>query len=203
VRELAPGLLHWSVHYDVIDRPVSSYLVEPGGVVIDPLLPENGLEALARRAEPRLVVLTNGLHTRDAEAVASAFGCPIMTSHEGARRIGGALEVETYADGEEVAPGVRAIRVGVISDDEYALHITAATEPALAIADGVNSYGGALGFFEDELLGDDPEAVKAGLTEALRALAEREFDHLLLAHGDPVLGSGRSALRAFTDGGTA
>jgi len=107
------------------------------------------------------------------------------------------LSVEAYDDGEEVAPGVRAVRVGVLSGDEYALHITAATEPALAIADGVHSYGGDLGFFDDELLGDDPQAVKAGLRDALRALAERPFDHLLLAHGDPVVGSGRPALRAF------
>lgn len=47
-------------------------------------------------------------------------------------------------------------------------------------------------------LGDDPPAVKRALTRAFEALlADHEFDHLLFAHGDPVIGGGKAALRAF------
>jgi len=49
----------------------------------------------------------------------------------------------------------------------------------------------------DFLLGDDPEAVKAQLRERLAALLDLEFDTLLLAHGEPVVGGGRDALRRF------
>jgi hypothetical protein len=49
----------------------------------------------------------------------------------------------------------------------------------------------------DSLLGDDPEDVKAGLRGSLEALLDRDFDHLLLAHGEPVVGGGRAALREF------
>ena len=39
------------------------------------------------------------------------------------------------------------------------------------------------------------------LRDALRALLELPFDHLLFAHGDPVVGGGKAALRAFAGEG--
>lgn len=196
MRELFPGVLHWTAHHAGIGARVSSYYVEPAGVLIDPMLPEQGIEGFAGRPQPQQIVLTSGLHTRDASSFAAAFGCPIVTSREGAARIGGALEVQTYADGDDVAPGVRAVRVDVLCPDEYALHITA-TEPALAVADGVHHYGDSLAFFADDLLGDDPEKVKEGLKQRFQTLLERDFEHLLFAHGEPILRHGKSALRDF------
>jgi hypothetical protein len=46
---------------------------------------------------------------------------------------------------------------------------------------------------------DDPEQTKAELRDAYRRLLELDFDLLLLAHGDPVVGDGKAALRAFAD----
>jgi hypothetical protein len=47
-------------------------------------------------------------------------------------------------------------------------------------------------------MGDDPEAVRAGLTAALARLLEGEdFDALLFAHGEPVAEGGRARLEAF------
>ena len=196
MREVLPGVYHWTAFHAPFGARVSSYYIEPAGVLIDPVLPDDGLDAFAGRERPRQVVLTSGLHTRHADRFADAFGCPIVTSREGAERIGDALEVETYGDGDDVAPGVRAVRVGVLCPDEYALHITA-TEGALALADALHHYGDALGFFGDELLGDDPKAVKEGLKQQLLALLQRDFDHLLFAHGDPIVGRGKTALRDF------
>ena len=48
---------------------------------------------------------------------------------------------------------------------------------------------------------DEPEQTKRGLREAYRGLLELDFDLLLLAHGDPVVGGARDALREFVDGG--
>lgn len=196
MREIFPGVLHWTAHHDAIGARVSSYCVEPAGVVIDPMLPEEGLDGFTDR-RPRQIVLTSGNHTRDADRFADAFDCPIVTSHEGAERIGGALRVETYSDGDDIAPGVRAVRVGVLSADEYALHITV-TEGALALADGLHHYDDSLAFFSDELLGDDPDTVKSGLNRRFLTLLDYDFDHLLFAHGDPIVGSGKTALRNFT-----
>ena len=58
-----------------------------------------------------------------------------------------------------------------------------------------------LGFFPDHLLGDDPEAEKARLREGFAALVEEiDFDHALFAHGAPIVGGARDALRQFAAG---
>ena len=46
---------------------------------------------------------------------------------------------------------------------------------------------------------DDPERDKAGLRAAYRRLLELDFDLLLLAHGDPVVGDAKEQLRAFVE----
>jgi hypothetical protein len=161
---------------------------------VDPRVPEEGLEALPDR--PQQVVLTSGLHDRDAARVAEQFGIPIRAPREAVARLGGQLEVETYSQGDEIAPGVTAIRIGRLCDDEYALNI-AVEKGAIAFADGLHRYGDALGFFGDDLLGDDPGKVKEGLKQAFSGLLERDFDHLLFAHGEPLVGGGKAALRAF------
>ena len=97
---------------------MSSYWVQPAGIVIDPLVPDEGLDAFDGLQQ---VVLTTGLHSRHAQR----------------------------------------------------------------FADAVDHGGEELRFFSDELLGDDPEAVKDGLRAGLRRLLERDFRHVLFAHGDP------------------
>jgi hypothetical protein len=193
MREIFPGVVHWSMFHDPIGMRVSSYYVQPAGIVIDPKLPEAGLTLPVR---PQQVVLTSGLHHRDAALVAEQFGIPIRAPREAVQRLGGSLEVETFSQGDEIAPGVIAIRIGRLCDDEYALHI-AVDKGAIAFADGLHRYGEALGFFSDDLLGDDPKAVKEGLKQAFHGLLERDFDHLLFAHGEPLVGGGKAALREF------
>jgi hypothetical protein len=51
----------------------------------------------------------------------------------------------------------------------------------------------------DSLMGDDPGGVKRGIVESLERLLELEFDCLLLAHGEPLVGGGKSALREFAE----
>jgi hypothetical protein len=92
---------------------------------------------------------------------------------------------------------VVAHEVGVLCPDESALHV-AHGRGALAVADGVVRWGSpALTFVPDHLLGEDPPAIKRGLKESYARLADLGFDVLLLAHGDPVVGGGADALRAF------
>ena len=55
---------------------------------------------------------------------------------------------------------------------------------------------GELAFVPDRLM-DVPERTKAGLRDAYTSLLELDFDLLLLAHGNPVLGDAKQTLRAF------
>jgi hypothetical protein len=165
--------------------------------VIDPKVPDTGLEALPGR--PQQVVLTSGHHNRDAEKFADTFDVPIRASHEAAAYLDGRLAIEPFGHGDEVAPGVTAIHIGKLSEDEGALYLTGVPGGAIALADGLNRYGGALGFFPDELLGAHPDRVKAGLKDAFRGLLLRDFEHLLFAHGEPIVGGAKTTLRHFLE----
>ena len=196
MKEIFPGVHHWTAMRDTIGMEVSSYWVQPAGIVVDPLVPEEGLGAFDGL---RQVVLTTGLHTRHAQRFADELSIPIRAPREAAARLGDRLTFEAYDDGDVLADGVQAVHVGALCPDEYALHITV-TQGAVAVADAVEHYGDELAFFPDWLLGDDPDAVKDGLRAALRGLAARDVRHLLPAHGDPILGDGGARLAAFVGG---
>jgi hypothetical protein len=193
MQQLAPGLLDWTAYRETIGQRVHShYVVEPG-VAIDPMPPVGPLPS-----EPRLAVLTNRHHLR----FAADYGCPIRCHEAGLHEFeGGDVEVEGFAWGDELAPGVRAVEVGVLCPEETALHI-AAGDGFLAFADAiVREDDGALAFVPDWLLGDDPEAVRAGLNDAfVRLLETEEFDGLLLAHGNPTPSGARAELERFVTG---
>ena len=94
-------------------------------------------------------------------------------------------------------PGdIEAVEIGALCPDETALVLT---QPAgvIALADAAVRMepDSPLGFVPDEYMGNDPEAVKAGLKTACRRLLERNFDHLLLAHGNPWIGGAKKALQ--------
>lgn len=197
MNEVLPGVLRWTAEHPKIHTRVSSHWVPASGAVIDPLLPPEGIDEF-RDDPPERVLLSNRHHLRDAERFAEEFGSRIECSRPGLHEFEGGPEVEGFDFGDEVAPGIEALEVGAICPDESALLIRDAR--ALLIADGIIRYGEDLSFVPDPLLGDDPEGVKEGLREAYRRLLERDFDNLLFAHGDPVIGRGKRALREFAEG---
>jgi len=197
VREVLPGVHHWAAEHPSIGMPVSSYYVESAGVLVDPKAPDEGLDALVGLCRPQQVVLTSGLHVRDSAGFADAFGCVVRAPRGAEPRLAGKLDVLPYDHGEEVAPGVVGLVLGRLAPDEGALHLQ--EQRAIVLADALNRYDDTPAFFPDYLLGDDPPAVKRALTEAFDSLLSRDFDHLLFAHGDPLIGGGKSALRAFVN----
>ena len=206
MREVLPGVWHWTAHHPKLGIVVSSYWLEGGGVLIDPLVPEQeGLEWFALRSrEPAAVLLTNRHHLREAPRFAERFGCPILCNGAGLHEFAGGPEVAGFAPGDRLPGGVIACEVGAICPDETALYLP--EQRALALADGIvrggaAGAGGPLGFVPDSLM-DDPPTTKRGLLAACeRLLAELDFDHLLLAHGGPVIGEGRALLQDLLDVG--
>lgn len=196
MEEIAPGLWHWTAVHPRIQIRVSSYLHEPSGTALDPLVPEEGIEALRDRP-PRAVVLTNRHHLRHGVELGEEFGCSIHVPRAGLHEFEDGPEVEAYEPGDTLAGGIEVHEVGAICPDEMALLLPDVA--ALACADGVVRIpdDGDLGFVPDDLIGDDPEGVKEGLRAAYRELARLDFRHLLLAHGNPVVGDGREQLARF------
>jgi glyoxylase-like metal-dependent hydrolase (beta-lactamase superfamily II) len=198
MNELLPDLFAWTAYHEGIERDVSSYFV--GGeaaTLIDPKLPEGGLEAIEAIGRPQAIVLTNRHHLRDSERLAEAFGCPILCHEDGLHEFaGGGPSVTPFRFGDELRPGIEAMEVAAITPEETALHIEVGGG-AMAFADGIIRYGGEIGFVPDVLLGDDPEAVKRGVRQSVRRLLELDFDTVLFAHGAPIARGGKAALERF------
>jgi hypothetical protein len=198
MRELAPDLWHWTARRDSIGMDVSSYALADGRVLIDPLIPPQGLEWFEQHAAPEHVLLTCRHHDRDAWRLRAAFGCTVHCVRQGLHELEGRGPVEPFDFGDELPGGVVAKEVGALSPDEGALYIAA--RRALAVADGVVRWPGVegLAFVPDHLM-DEPERTKAGLRDAYRRLAELDLELLLLTHGDPVVGDASAALLAFVE----
>ena len=197
MREIAPGLVWFTGFRDSIGLDVSSYWLPQERVVIDPMVPEEGLDAFAD-APPEHALLTNRHHDRGAWDYVERFGSTVHCVRQGLHELEGRGEVTPFDFGDELPGGITAHEVDAISPDETALHIP--NRSAVACADGVVHYGG-LHFVPDNLM-DDPEETKAALRAAYGRLAETlEFDNLLVAHGEPVVGGAREALRAFASPG--
>jgi hypothetical protein len=198
MKELRPGLHHWTALHPRIREQVSSYFVEPSRTLIDPMLPPDGGLERFRGREPERIVLTNRHHYRDSDAFTRELDCPVLCHRAGLHEFEGGPDVEGFSFGDELAEGIVALEVGAICPEETALLIDRAGG-ALALADALIRSGDRLGFVPDRLLGDDPEGVKGGLLDSLSLLLDHDFECLLLAHGQPVVGGGAEALRRFVE----
>jgi hypothetical protein len=196
--EVAQGLWHWTARRDSIGVEVSTYYLEAERVAIDPMIPPDGLEWFDAHGAPEHAVLSNRHHDRDAWRLREEFGCVVHCIENGVYELEGRGPVEAFEFGDELPGGIVVHEVDAICPDETALHIP--RHRALACADGVVRWESddALGFVPDFLM-DDPEDTKQHLREAYRRLLGLDFELLLLAHGDPVVGGARDALRAFVD----
>ena len=196
MEEIAPGIWHWTARHPRIGVDVSSYFLPEEAVLIDPLAPAEVADRLEELGPPREALLTNRHHFRDCQQLVDRFRCAVRAPRVGMHEFDSGEPVEPYEFGDELAGGSIVVHeVGGICPDESALEIR--PRRALAVADGVVHYGEELSFVPDEYM-DEPEQTKETLRAAYRRLAQQvEFDHLLLAHGTPVVGDGRERLRRF------
>ena len=197
MKEIAPGLFHWTVLHAKIQVDVSSYYLQDAGVLIDPLIPAAGLDAFP--APPRDILLTNRHHYRDSGRIAERYGCTVWCVENGMHEFTHGEEVRPFQFGDILPGNITAIEIASICPDETALYIPMG-EGVVAAADGVIRMGeGPLCFVPEEYMGDDPESIKKGLKASYRHLLERDFEHLLLAHGQPWMGGAKEALRKFAE----
>jgi hypothetical protein len=190
--ELIPGVLHWTAPHPNIKMDVSSYFVTGSATLIDPLNP--GGEELT----PERIVLTTRHHLRSS----TDFDCPILCHESGLHEFEGGPEVTGFAWGDQLAPDVRAVEVDAISADDTGLLIDAG-DGCLSVGDAVMHYEDSIHFVWDKYLvdeGDDPAPVKVAIKEALGRLLDLPFDTVLFAHGSPMVGGGKEALRSFVEG---
>lgn len=198
MEEIARGIYHWRTHHEGIGTKVDSYYVEPAATVIDPMEPADGFDWFGGRNLDR-VVLSNRHHYRHSDRFHARFGVPVLGVEEGMHEIGERPGVESFAFGDEVAPGITAHPIEPSWPDEGALHI-ALGPGLLVVGDGAMHYGEDIHFVPEEHIGDDPERTKELLRHGYGRLLELEFDTVLFSHGKPIVGGGKEALQAWVEG---
>lgn len=200
MEEILPGIHHWTALHPKIGIEVSSYCLLDERVLIDPLLPAEGLDWFREHGAPREIYLTNRHHYRHSGEIAAAFGATVRCHRAGLHEFTHGEAVTPFDFGDELPGGIVAREVGAICPEETGLHIVAAR--AIALADAIVRFApGPLGFVPDEYLGEDPDGVKRDIRASVARLLDLDFDHLLLAHGGPVLGDGKAQLRALAGAG--
>jgi glyoxylase-like metal-dependent hydrolase (beta-lactamase superfamily II) len=192
---IAPGIVHWTARRPQIGMDVSSYYLTDEHVLIDPMVPAEGLDWFDENGPPTDALLTNRHHDRDAWRFAERFGTRVHCVRVGLHELEGRGEVVPFDFGDELPGGAVVYEVDAICPDDCALHLP--VHRALACADGLMSYDG-LRFVPDQYM-DDPERTKEGLRAAYRRLLDLDFDTLLVAHGEPVVGGAQVALREFVE----
>jgi hypothetical protein len=197
IEEIFPGLMHWATFHEGLDRIVYSHFQLGSGTLIDPMEPEEGLAAVGELATPQQIVLTNRHHYRHSDRYVERFGCPVFCHEAGLAHFAGERPVRGFTFDEQLARDVRALELGSICAEETTLLLDA-DECVLCFGDGVTrDEHGSLAFMPDELLGEDPERVRAGLGRNLRRMFDEDFNALLFAHAEPVLDGGRAMLSDF------
>jgi len=207
MNEILPGIWHWTTpNSNIGNTLVSSYWLDDAGVFIDPLLPEDAGIAFfeSRPTPPQAVVLANRHHYRDSGKICERFGCRVHVPNAGLHQFTDGQPVVGYQPGDELPGGLRAFVIGSLSPDEDGLYLESAS--AMWVGDTIvrspTDPASRIGWVTDSLM-DDPEETKAGLLQAFsEVLDDYEFEHLLLAHGLPLVGNGRSELeRLLSEGG--
>jgi hypothetical protein len=192
MKEIAPGILHWTARHPKINSEVSSYWLPGQRVLLDPITVPDEVEDIDE------ILLTNRHHLRASLEARERLGAAIRAPAAGMHEYSEGEPVEPYEFGDKLAEGeVTAYEVASISPDEAALHIPAVS--ALAVADGVIHYDAELAFVPDALM-DDPDETKRGLAAAYARLSEKlDFENLLTAHGTPIAGGASGQLREFAE----
>jgi hypothetical protein len=187
VRDVAPGLWLWrQPHPDWREGAdwepeVASFAVQSRGVslLLDPLAPPPGardvwdrLEALA----PEAVVILKPDHVRDVDLFVRWYGAraygPFLFWRDDVPR----TELVAVRPGDELPGGLRAVHDGR-GQMETPLYLP--EQRALVFADALTAPGGVLRVWAT------PWHEERTLP-ALRELLGLPFEHVLVAHGEPV-----------------
>jgi len=197
MKEILPGIFHWTQAHPKIKIEVSSYYLEPERVLIDPLIPVEGLDWF-RASPPDNIVLTMRHHYRHCAEFAARFGSEIWCVEQGLHEFTNGEAVRGFSFGATLPGSLVSIEIGHLCPDEGCLHLDR-HGGCIFVGDGcIRRADGPLQFVPDQMLGDDPAAVKSGLRNAYaRLLEDYSFAHLLLAHGLPILEDGREQLASL------
>ena len=56
---MLPGVLHWTTYHERIGRPVHSHFAVESAALIDPRVPEGGVDEVSRYGRPDRILLSS------------------------------------------------------------------------------------------------------------------------------------------------
>ena len=85
MEEIIPHVFHWTAFHEGIGQDVHSYFVTGlgPGILIDPMVPSEGLGRFRRHVKPEHIYLTNRLHYRGSGRFVEAFGAKVWCHSAG------------------------------------------------------------------------------------------------------------------------
>jgi len=185
VHRFAQGAFYWETFSEEIKSDLSSagWRDTEEAVLIDPvLLTMNALDWVVARADRVAVLLTNGNHERGADWFHQRFHLPVWAHQDAAPELN-RLKVQTFADGDTLTAGVRAIHIPGAAAGETAFYVEKLGGIVFMGDALVNleSLGG-LAFLPDKYC-KDPALSR----QSLRKLLALDFEMMTFAHGKPIV----------------
>jgi glyoxylase-like metal-dependent hydrolase (beta-lactamase superfamily II) len=202
VQQVAPGLWRWTAWHEEWKQDVGCvYYEAPDAVcLIDPLVPpeerDRFFAALDRDVEragsPVHVLVTVYWHTRHARELADRYDAEIWAPSQARKAVERrAGKARPFRPGDALPGGVEAFATA--RSNEVVLYLP--SHRALVAG--------------DVILGGPPRLCPASwlpgtvgqeeLRRSLLPLRELQIEHLIVSHGEPVLGGGGKALRKLPD----
>lgn len=204
LQEISPGLRYWTAPHPhwkgAVDWPEDVacvyYEAADALVLIDPLLPRGEeasfIGALDRDVErlerPVAVLLTAPWHRRDAASIAERYGTVVWAHPAAQARLPFKTRSGLLPDGIEI------FSPGGVWEGDVAFYLR--PHCALVVAEFLMGVDGGLRILPSPALQD-----QATFETSLRTLLDWPIDHVLVSHGDPVIGGGErrinEAIRVF------
>lgn len=205
MEEVAPGIWAWRTRHpewNSTTERVASYALrfDDGIVIVDPLLDataarEDHLDALRELAgqRPCLVYVTIPYHVRDSAEVADALSASVAGHTALQKRLPATTPfLDVSGDGAQLPFGVRAIRIG--KPRRYEMPLLSPRHRALVFGDAVVGVEGGLRVWAIPTGESGQTWYRQRFLPTLRPLLDEHIEHVLVTHGQPVLGGGTAAL---------
>lgn len=210
MKEILPGIYRWERRFGPGIPAASLYVRTPGGpVVIDPLIPQEGFDALAALGDPVAVILTTHWHERDALAYEARFGVrryvnalpDARESRRGTRFYAGEVLLEVFRtiDLGGISPGETGLLlerdggIAIVGDAFFNFERLDVTNPLSLLVPFLMPYG-------------PPQPRPAWLSDDMRlsrrqldALRAHTFEHLLPSHGEALIGNASARVATALD----
>jgi hypothetical protein len=191
LEEVVPGVYNWHVEDERVGVRSDAYAVvdRDGAVVlIDPLpIDEKLLRPLGTLTA---IVLTAGNHQRSAWRFRELFKVPVWAPEDAH-----GLEQEPdnfYTNGDSLPGGLSALHTPGPAESMYTLWMQQHPRGIVFISDLLTHRGDGRPEFVPGEYQDDPMRTRVSVQRVLEHLP---VDTLCFAHGEPIVGTGRTALQ--------